>query len=153
MKKRISRSAKILVFVVGTALICSGFTAAGDSADEVEAVHLMQKRTETMQRAMFGNGRYADIYSGLSQIEVHPLLKEDMESVSEYSDADLDKVVNMKVTDCRMTTKKATIRFYEISVRWYMFGYGGYYTEDVSYSVRTVMHGQKMLLSYIRPIS
>ena len=152
MKKRIVRSAKILVLIVAVALICSGFTAAGESADEIEASQLMQKRTEQMQRAMFKNSKYADLYSGLSEIEVHPLLKEDMESISEYSDSDLDKVVNMKIIDCRMTTKKATIRFYEIAVRWYMLGYGGYYTEDISYSVRTVMHGQKMFLSYIRPI-
>lgn len=153
MKGKIGKSVKILALTVITALICSGFSTAGDSADEIEVSKLMQKRTETIQRAMFGNSSFADSYSELSEVDIHPLLKDDMNSISEYSDTDLDKVINMKITDCRMTTKKATIRFYEISVRWYMLGCDGYYTEDTSYSVRTVMHGQKMFLSYIRPIS
>ena len=68
MKEKTIRSAKILVFTVMVALIFSGFTNAAQSDDETEAAKLMQKRTQIMQRAMFGKISEADIYSELSGI-------------------------------------------------------------------------------------
>ncbi len=152
MKEKTIRSAKILVFTVMVALIFSGFTNAAQSDDETEAAKLMQKRTQIMQRAMFGKISEADIYSELSGIEMHPLLKDDMASIASCRGSDTDKVVNMKIARCRMTTKKATIRFYEITIRWYMLGCDGYYTQDETYNVRTVTNGTTMRLSYIEPV-
>ena len=75
-----------------------------------------------------------------------------MASIASCRGSDTDKVVNMKIARCRMTTKKATIRFYEITIRWYMLGCDGYYTQDETYNVSTVTNGTTMRLSYIEPV-
>lgn len=106
MKKRIARSAKALIFIVAAALLFSGFTTAGGTRLEKEAADLMLRRTEAMQRAMFHGGSDADIYSHLAAVEAHPLLKEDMESISDFRESDADKVINMKVIRCEMKKKR-----------------------------------------------
>ena len=116
MKKRIARSAKALIFIVAAALLFSGFTTAGGTRLEKEAADLMLRRTEAMQRAMFHGGSDADIYSHLAAVEAHPLLKEDMESISDFRESDADKVINMKVIRCEMKEKTANTRFFDISV-------------------------------------
>ncbi len=104
-----------------------------------------------MQRAAFRQMREADIYSELSKIEGHPLLRADMLSVSELCDSDTDRIVNMKITGCRTVSQKIVINFYEITVRWYMSGFDGYYTEDETYTVRAVIDDEKMKITGMEP--
>ena len=148
MKKRIARSAKALIFIVAAALLFSGFTTAGGTRLEKEAADLMLRRTE----AMFHGGSDADIYSHLAAVEAHPLLKEDMESISDFRESDADKVINMKVIRCEMKEKTANTRFFDISVKWYLLGYDGYYSEEQTYRIRTVTQGRKMYLSDMQPV-
>ena len=152
MKKRIARSAKALIFIVAAALLFSGFTTAGGTRLEKEAAELMLRSTEAMQRAMFHGGSDADIYSHLAAVEAHPLLKEDMESISDFTESDADKVINMKVIRCEMKEKTANTRFFDISVKWYLLGYDGYYSEEQTYRIRTVTQGRKMYLSDMQPV-
>ena len=152
MKKRIARSAKALIFIVAAALLFSGFTTAGGTRLEKEAADLMLRRTEAMQRAMSHGGSDADIYSHLAAVEAHPLLKEDMESISDFRESDADKVINMKVIRCEMKEKTANTRFFDISVKWYLLGYDGYYSEEQTYRIRTVTQGRKMYLSDMQPV-
>ena len=152
MKKRIARSAKALMFIVAAALIFSGFTTAGGTRLEKEEADLMLRRTEAIQRAMFHGGSDADIYSHLAAVEAHPLLKEDMESISDFRESDADKVINMKVIRCEMKEKTANTRFFDISVKWYLLGYDGYYSEEQTYRIRTVTQGRKMYLSDMQPV-
>ena len=152
MKKRIARSAKALIFIVAAALLFSGFTTAGGTRLEKESADLMLRRTEDMQRAMFHGGSDADIYSHLAAVEAHPLLKEDMESISDFRESDADKVINMKVIRCEMKEKTANTRFFDISVKWYLLGYDGYYSEEQTYRIRTVTQGRKMYLSDMQPV-
>ena len=152
MKKRIARSAKALIFIVAAALLFSGFTTAGGTRLEKEAADLMLRMTEAMQRAMFHGGTDADIYSHLAAVEAHPLLKEDMESISDFRESDADKVINMKVIRCEMKEKTANTRFFDISVKWYLLGYDGYYSEEQTYRIRTVTQGRKMYLSDMQPV-
>ena len=152
MKKRIARSAKALIFIVAAALLFSGCTTAGGTRLEKEAADLMLRRTEAMQRAMFHGGSDADIYAHLAAVEAHPLLKEDMESISDFRESDADKVINMKVIRCEMKEKTANTRFFDISVKWYLLGYDGYYSEEQTYRIRTVTQGRKMYLSDMQPV-
>lgn len=152
MKKKTMRSVRVLFLTVSAALIFSGFTQASDTADEAAASELMLQRTEILQRAMFGSRGEADIYSELSAIETHPLLEEDMKSLAEFRGSDADKVINMKVLRCAMTSKKGAVRFYDITVRWYMLGCDGYYTEESSYRMRTSTSGTEMNLSSLQAV-
>ena len=101
---------------------------------------------------MFHGGSDADIYSHLAAVEAHPLLKEDMESISDFRESDADKVINMKVIRCEMKEKTANTRFFDISVKWYLLGYDGYYSEEQTYRIRTVTQGRKMYLSDMQPV-
>ena len=152
MKKKTMRSIRVLFLTVSAALIFSGFSQATDTADEAAASELMLQRTEVLQRAMFGSRGQADIYSGLAAIETHPLLEEDMRSLAEFRSSDADKVINMKILRCEKKKKKGAVRFYDMTVRWYMLGYDGYYTEERSYRIRTSTSGTEMSLSSLQAI-
>lgn len=151
IKKRIGGSVKVILFVIAAALFFSGFGDAGGTRTEKEAARLMVYRAQTMQRAVFSGDSDADIYSKLAEAENHPLLREDMNALREIRSSDVDRVINARVTECEMTEKNAGTRFFEISVRWYLHGYDGYYSEDVTYLVRTVTDGRKMYLSDLQP--
>ena len=146
------RSIRVLFLTVSAALIFSGFSQATDTADEAAASELMLQRTEVLQRAMFGSRGQADIYSGLAAIETHPLLEEDMKSLSGLYSGEKDKVINMKIVRCTLTSKKSAVRFYDITVRWYMLGKNGYYTEQNTYRIRTSTSGADMSLSSLQMI-
>ena len=51
-----------------------------------------------------------------------------------------------------MKEKTANTRFFDISVKWYLLGYDGYYSEEQTYRIRTVTQGRKMYLSDMQPV-
>ncbi len=140
----------VLSLTVTAALVFSGFASAGSTPAEKDAAGLLKKRAEVMQRALFGSSSESEIYSMLSAVEVHPLLKNDMADIRASKDSDMDRVVNTKVTGCVMTNKKDDTRVFRVSMRWYLLGYDGYYTEERDYFVHTVMEGERMYLSALR---
>ncbi len=152
MKKKTIRSVRILFLTVSAALIFSGFTRTTGTEDEAAASELMQKRTEILQRAVFCSSEQADVYSQLAAIETHPLLEDDMKSLSGLYSGEKDKVINMKIVRCTLTSKKSAVRFYDITVRWYMLGKNGYYTEQNTYRIRTSTSGADMSLSSLQMI-
>ncbi len=151
MKERTAGSVKVILLVIAAALFFSGFAEAGRTQPEKEAAKLMVYRAKTMQRAAFAGESDADVYSRLAETESHPLLREDMNALREIRSSDIDRIINAKVTGCEMKEKSAGTRFFEISVKWYLLGYDGYYSEEVTYLVRTVTSGRKMYLSDLQP--
>ena len=138
----------VMTAALAAAFVLSGYTgisAGGDSDHGLTP--LMEKRTAAMQRFMFSSEKDEQrLFSELSDAETYPALSDDYSSALSSVQTDHDKVINIKLDRviCEALTRSYGI--YTVNATWYMSGYAGYYTEAVSYSIRTsIINGRQYI--------
>lgn len=153
----------LIILITAFAALLSGFTqqdglvAAGIgsvgsigvvNSDAAEIDALLQNRSRIMQRYMFGACSDSEFFTQLSQTETYPALSEDYKNISEAKNSDLDKIINMKTEEVRTIDKTHRYGIYYATVRWYMSGTDGFYTENATYRIRTdIVNGVQYLAS------
>lgn len=138
----------VMTAALAAAFVLSGYTeisAGGDSDHGLTP--LMEKRTAAMQRFIFSSEKDEQrLFSELSDAETYPALSDDYSSALSSVQTDHDKVINIKLDRviCEALTRSYGI--YTVNATWYMSGYTGYYTEAVSYSIRTsIINGRQYI--------
>ncbi len=119
----------IIIIVAG---IFSGFS--NQSSDDV-AERLLEKRTEILQNAYYGEIEKDQAEKDLSQIETYPLLTEDIENLRDFDASQLDIVKSMEFVSVKQESKMFDYISFSILIRWYMSGLSSDYVSDNEYSV------------------
>lgn len=151
----------VIILIMAFAALLSGFvkqdglTSAGigsivsmsaTDSDAADIDDLLQHRRRIMQRCMFGACTTSEFFTRLSQTETYPALSEDYKNIFEAKNSDQDKIINMKTEEVRTIDKTRRYGIYYAEVKWYMSGIDGFYTENVTYRIRTdIVNGVQYL--------
>lgn len=160
-KRLLFRIILITAVILSGSVIC-GFTTAGLNKDAEMLNSMLSERAVIMQRAMFevydtedGVADINDVYDAfhqLAEIETYPLLAGDCSAISSSAGSDYDKVLNMETLNAQVLSKNGNSKCYEVSIRWYMSGYDGYYQTENRYRVTVVNDNGAVKLSRMEVI-
>lgn len=136
----------LIAAVAAAAFPLSGFAAP----DDCGLAPLLEKRAAAMQRYMFSSVKNEqELFSNLAEVETYPALSDDYRSSLSVSDADADRVMNIKIDSVDCEARTMSYGIYTVNIKWYMSGYDGYYTENVLYKIRTrIMNGRQYIAEF-----
>lgn len=154
--KKLAAHLLLIVIITLSAGIFSGFThdvAKIKDSDTQQIESLLRSRCRVMQRYMFGSRSEGEFFTQLSQTETYPALSDDYKNAYAAKNSGADKVINMKTlkTQCMDRTRRYGI--YSVTIKWYMSGSDGYYTETVTYRIRTDILNGVHYLAEITPVA
>lgn len=116
-------------------LVLSVFSGFRYGPERETVKRLLTERTTVLQQAYYDNTDEEEIERHLVRIETQPLLGEDILSLRETKNTDIDKVVHMEIMDIRQIKRLYSFHTYQIRICWYMNGAKGNYKEILNYHV------------------
>ncbi len=146
----------LIVIITLSASILSGFTPNEvkiKDSDTQQIDTLLKSRCRVMQRYMFGAHSEGAFFTQLSQTETYPVLSDDYKSACAAKNSSADKVINIKTVETQCIDRTRRYGIYLVTVKWYMSGSGGYYTETVTYRLRTDILNGVHYLAEITPVA
>ncbi len=152
----IALRAAVMAAAVMIVSLLSGFAGgslAGEKSD-YGLTPLIERRTIAMQRFMFSSNEIErnkeELFSRLSEVETYPALSDDFKSAASSMNTDHDRVINIKIEDVICKARTRSYGIYNVSIKWYMSGYTGYYTENGSYRIRTrIVNGRQYIAEFM----
>ncbi len=114
-------------------LALSIFSGYGYGSEQEAVKHLLSERIAILQQAYYGGTTKEESERHLVRIETQPLLGEDILSLREIKDTDIDRVVNMEIISIKQVKRLYSFHTYQIRICWYMSGAEGNYKETADY--------------------
>lgn len=137
-----------LFFLPSLAFLFVTFLSGFGSGGESEAVcSLLETRTDILQQAYYGELAQTEAERRLAEIEVQPLLAEDIQSLRDWSDGQLDLVRHMECLDFCTTSRIYEYRVCRMQIRWDMSGMEADYEQTAEYTVVLKVSGEQYKLS------
>lgn len=131
----------------------SVFSGFGYQTDQETVKRLLTERTSILQQAYYGHIGRDDAEQRLARIETQPLLSEDILSLRETEDTEVDTVSHMEILTIRQVKKLYRYLTYQSRISWYMNGLQGSYTETLDYHVVLKQIGQGYKISELNPVT
>lgn len=128
--------------------VLSGFT---NQSNEVNVENLVTNRAHIMQRAFYNQISLQEAETQLAEIEVSPILTEDITNLRNWENQDLDVV--KKINFISIEQKKNFMGYltYNASISWDMCGLSEDYTMIGDYYIVLKLIDDKYLLSKFEP--
>lgn len=124
---------KLLKWVSITAALCIlGFVMMGATVDsETAAVKkLLERRTMIMENVLFGNITYEEGASQLKEVEMDKLYSDDLRSLAEYRNTDIESVRKMDIIDIKKESQIYDIMTFSCEINWTYSGIDG--TDEIT---------------------
>ena len=125
-----------LLIIPAIIIIIAGFFSGFSRQSCIQAAeNLLKERTKVMHETFSGRLEREQAEQLLTRIETYPLLSEDISSLREFEDSDLDTVQSMAFIEVSQENKQFDYTVLRVKIRWYMRGYNGDYITDNDYTV------------------
>lgn len=96
---------------------------------------LIKQRTDVMDNVLTGRISFGEGKEKLKEIEGEKLLSDDLKSLIEYRNTDIDKVVKMKVINMEKKSHIYDMMTFESEICWTFDGVNGRHTEIGDYLI------------------
>lgn len=118
----------MIVFILSTIM-------ASGSGPESAISMLVSQRTDIMNEYFSGNILYKEAAERIGQIEKGRLLSEDLESMKEFFQTDIEEITDYKIRKIDITDIDETLICAVVTIEWELYGTGGRENIEEIYSV------------------
>ncbi len=129
--------------------LLSGFTKT-DEADIIE--EMLRERTRILQDCYYGLTDIAQAEDALAEFETYPLLSEDIKSLREWEDTEVDIVEKMSFISMEKKHSIFGSDMYETEICWEVSGLGEDYTLRGNYHIVVKKENNQLFLSTFAPL-
>lgn len=135
-------------------LVCLTLFSGFGMENENDAVSsLLNRRTDLLQQACYGGISVKEAEKKLAEIEVQPLLAEDIQSLRNWDAGQLDLVKSMEFLSVSPVSRIYDYQTYRTVIRWNMRGMASDYQQTVEYYIVLKVSGDRYKLSEFTPLT
>ena len=148
MGKRVNKKKKVIL-IAGIVIIISIFSGFTTNKQQEVVVNLLEQRTQILQQALFHEISIETAEDRLKNIETPPLLSEDIKSLREFDETDLDIIKNMTILQIDNERRILEYYTYDLNILWEMCGSeSNYFLENNYYVVLKEIGGIHKLSNF-----
>ena len=148
MGKRVNKKKKVIL-IAGIVIIISIFSGFTTNKEQEVVVNLLEQRTQILQQALFHEISIETAEDRLKNIETPPLLSEDIKSLREFDETDLDIIKNMTILQIDNERRILEYYTYDLNILWEMCGSeSNYFLENNYYVVLKEIGGIHKLSNF-----
>ena len=140
------------LMIPAAAVIAANLLAGASVRSESDLMtQLLKERTVTLQQAYDRTLTPDQAEERLQEIETQPLLREDVKTLREFADTELDFVEGVEIRKLKVCFAVFGKKGYDAEILWYMNGMNGRYLQEQDYYILLDGSGKRPRLSKFDP--